>query len=401
VLEGTSCFEADTCDTTGLVPPVAQYRNTGVASVVGGHVYRGEAIADLVGTYVFSDFYFGTIFGVNAEGGELQELGAGADYVAAWAQSESGEIYAVHFGGGLSRLVAAEPSGDGGFPRLLSQTGCVDVAAPRSAAPDTIAYDVNVPFWSDGADKTRAIASGGGAISIGSDGDWDLPPGTVIVKSFFRGDVPIETRLLVRHDDGEWAGYGYAWREDGSDAEYVETHLEEQREGAPWVFPSTRECDGCHTDEAGFSLGLTTGQLARGDQLARLIAVGLLDEAPTGSPLPTLDGDVSASDRARAYLDVNCSMCHRPEGPDGRSQMDLRFATQLAEAGVCDETPRAGDLGIADARLVAPGDPGRSVLSARLHAVGNAHMPPLGIASVDTEGAAIVDAWITELAACP
>ncbi len=204
-----------------------------------------------------------------------------------------------------------------------------------------------------------------------------------------------------RHDDGGWAGYGYAWREDGSDADYVERTREATVAGASWVYPASRECAGCHTEVAGGSLGWTSGQLAVGDQLEQLQDDGLVAGVPEAAPLPRVDDDAPVEARARAYLEVNCSMCHRPDGPDGRASMDLRFATPLADAELCDATPHGGDLDIEGAVIVSPGDPARSVLSLRLRSTGFAHMPPLGIATVDAAGADLVDAWIEELDACP
>jgi hypothetical protein len=82
--------------------------------------------------------------------------------------------------------------------------------------------------------------------------------------------------------------------------------------------------------------------------------------------------------------------------------MDLLYATPLSETGLCDR-PRAGDLELDDARIVAPGDPARSVLATRMHSLGDSRMPALASAVVDAEGAALIDAWIASLSSdtCP
>ena len=78
---------------------------------------------------------------------------------------------------------------------------------------------VNAPLWSDGADKQRYFAIPDGmTIAIGADNDWDLPIGSVAMKTFSVGGKRIETRLFMRHDDGGWAGYTYEWNADGKDA---------------------------------------------------------------------------------------------------------------------------------------------------------------------------------------
>ncbi|MCY1005327.1 hypothetical protein OV079_07020 [Nannocystis pusilla] len=68
---------------------------------------------------------------------------------------------------------------------------------------------------------------------------------------------------------------------------------------------------------------------------------------------------------------------------------------------LCEATPRSGDLDLADATLLTPGDPARSILSARMHTLGSTRMPAVGSAVIDSEGAALVDAWIAALPACP
>ncbi|MFY0532340.1 PQQ-dependent sugar dehydrogenase [Nannocystis pusilla] len=67
IKEGLDCFGQDACAGAGLVDPVAQYRNTGGASVIAGFVYRGAALPDLAGLFLYTDFYGETLWGV-AEG---------------------------------------------------------------------------------------------------------------------------------------------------------------------------------------------------------------------------------------------------------------------------------------------------------------------------------------------
>jgi hypothetical protein len=61
-----------------------------------------------------------------------------------------------------------------------------------------------------------------------------------------------------------------------------------------------------------------------------------------------------------------------------------------------------GNLGIRDAQLVAPGAASRSVLPLRMNLRGVAEaMPPAGLGSlVDTEGVALIRAWIDSLTSC-
>jgi len=69
IKEGTFCFDpngdepgfAYECgpddDTTGLIDPIAEYDHSEGIAVVGGFVYRGEAIPQIRGRYIFGDFF--------------------------------------------------------------------------------------------------------------------------------------------------------------------------------------------------------------------------------------------------------------------------------------------------------------------------------------------------------
>ncbi len=56
IVEGPECFQSSGCDRAGLRDPVISYDHGDGCSITGGHVYRGQAIPDLVGVYFYSDF---------------------------------------------------------------------------------------------------------------------------------------------------------------------------------------------------------------------------------------------------------------------------------------------------------------------------------------------------------
>ena len=116
----------------------------------------------------------------------------------------------------------------------------------------------------------------------------------------------------------------------------------------------------------------------------------MADPADTGAVM---------TDRARAYLHTNCAQCHRPGGPTP-STMDLRYTTLLANTNACDAVPLEGDLGIANARLIAPGDSARSVLVNRASRRDSHGMPPLGSNLLDTAGIGLLSSWINSLVGC-
>lgn len=404
--EGPECIGVDTC-AGDFIDPVAAYRNSGSASVVGGAVLRESNVPDLEGSFVYSDFYDGSIWAVPADGSADAEIvGAGARMVSSWTLAKDGTLYGTNYSGGIVRLVPGDPTpAVDETPRKLSETGCIDMDDPSAPLPWLLAFDVNLPFWSDGADKQRMVAvPEGERASIADSGLVRWPVGTVLVKSFAQDDALVETRLLVRDGTG-WVGYGYAWDEDGTDATLVQ---DETIAANGWIFPGIRGCPACHTDDAGGPLGTTVAQLDRTitrddasvDQLADLVARGVIANPGDVDPLPQPGDDAPLETRVRAYLDVNCSPCHREEGTGGRADLDLRAAVALADTGLCGE-PSAGELGLDMPRIVVPGDPDRSILVARIGAPGDARMPPLATAVVDEEGTALVRTWIEQLASCP
>jgi glucose/arabinose dehydrogenase len=62
VIEGTHCFRTKTCDTRGMIAPLAEYGHDVGASVTGGNVYRGPSIPALDGKYVYGDFATGRLW---------------------------------------------------------------------------------------------------------------------------------------------------------------------------------------------------------------------------------------------------------------------------------------------------------------------------------------------------
>ena len=411
IKEGPDCFGQDSCADAELVDPRAFYRNINSASVIAGLVYRGTAIPAIAGMLVYTDFYSSTLSGVGVTGDPVMLGDTGIRGLVTFAEAADGELYALDYQGGIYKLVAARPRTGPGLPAQLSETGCMNPAEPGTLPGSAIPYEVNHPFWSDGADKQRwMMLPGTRKLLVTPAGDFDFPGGTVLVKHFRRGETPVETRLFVRHDDGAWAGYSYAWDDTGTDATLLTTGETRTIANQDWIFPGRDECLYCHTEAAGRTLGLEAAQLDRTivgpdgapiNQLDHFVNLGLLIRRPDATPLPSLTDDAPLAARARAYFHVNCSQCHRPEAPGGRARIDFRVDTPLAEVGICDAVPRSGDLDIADARLVVPGDPTRSIVSARMHTLGSTRMPGLGSAVIDPTGTEVIDAWISGLTACP
>ena len=334
---------------------------------------------------------------------------------------------------GLGTRIATKPylempaEADGRIPRLLSQTGVFSDTPKRIASPGLIPYDLNVAFWSDGADKSRWIAVPAGQILFSASGEWRFPAGTVFVKNFDLGlDAAnpavkrrLETRILVRDSKGGVYGAVYKWRPDGSDAELLSTSATETIQvksatGNPqeqtWYYPSRQDCLTCHTAGAGGVLGVKTRQLNRpftypsgviDNELRTWNHLGLFTPAFKDEELQKFTalaaaGDTrrSLQDRARSYLDANCAQCHRPGGTV--ANFDARYDTPLEKQALIDG-PVLIDQGIDRPRVISPHDIWRSIAYMRVDTTGDIRMPPLARETIDQKGVKLLGEWINSL----
>jgi hypothetical protein len=107
-MEGTLCFEPSSgCNTSGKVPPTAQYSHSLGCSITGGYVYRG-AHRDLQGLYVFGDFCSGRIWTMPNAGSAITVRRDTALQISSFGESEAGELYVTSLGGILYRVIAPE-----------------------------------------------------------------------------------------------------------------------------------------------------------------------------------------------------------------------------------------------------------------------------------------------------
>ena len=410
-LEGTLCLSPP-CATAGLTAPHVEYKHAEGKSVTAGPVYRGQQLAGLRDRLVYGDFVSGHVWALPADRSPRPEVILSTQLaIVSFGEALDDELILVDYDGGrLHKVVAA--SAGAVLPTQLSQTGCLERGA---ATPYLVPYDVNSPLWSDGASKRRWMAlPPAGKITVAPDGDFEFPNGSTLVKEFSVGSTRTETRLFVRHDDGGWTGYSYAWNAEQTEATLLglaSAPLARTVGAAGWTHPTRYQCMACHTKEAGYSLGLEVAQLNRTynyptgqrNQLSHLLQAGLLASlpgAPEGLPvLPPPDGASPIGPRARSYLHTNCSSCHRPNlrFPDG---IDLRYTTSLRDTRTCGVEAVYGGFEGATRRVV-PGQPNASVLPRFMRSTDEFRMPLVGTTQVDQAGVAVIEGWISSLASCP
>ncbi len=426
VREGFNCRGGGTgCPSAGYIDPVVAHPRGEAQSITGGFVYRGTAIPSFIGKYIYGDYILKNIWVLEFEsstdgGANLRPvptiIGSGGDNIVSFAQLDDGEVYVLRQGGVIQKLVPSGAPPVDSFPKQLSQTGCFEPGDPTRPVAGLIPYDLNAALWSDGAQKERFLALPDAAkISVAPSGDFDFPNGSVLAKTFFLDGKRVETRLFMRHPNGNWAGYSFEWNEAETDATLLVGSKTKQVGARTWYFPSRSECLVCHTAPAGFTLGLEVGQLNRTfqypstartrNQLSTLESIGLFS-APLGGTPDTLiryespSGAGPVAHRAQAYLHANCAGCHRPNGT-GRGPQNFVYGADGGVGTYCNVNPSNGNLGIANAKILAPGSPSTSILSRRMHALDANRMPPLASRVADTDGMNVVDSWIQTLSTCP
>lgn len=316
---------------------------------------------------------------------------------------------------------------NGELPKVLSQTGAFKDTRTLTPSDGLIAYEIRVPFWSDGASKVRWVSVPKEKIGFSPTDDWTFPSGSVFVKTF---ELPVddanpavkrrlETRLLVRDGAGGVYGVVYKWRADNSDADLLSSSLTEKipirtADGKTryqtWYYPARKDCLQCHNAHTSGVLGVKARQMNRDitypsgvtdNELRTWNHLGLFSAKLNEADLPNLpslalldDTTRSIEDRARSYLDANCSQCHRPGVT--AANFDARYDTPLGRQGLVDG-PVLIDERIDRSRVIAPNDIWRSIAFRRVNTNGDIRMPPVARETIDPQGVQLLRQWIGSL----
>lgn len=338
-------------------------------------------------------------------------------------------------------------------PERLSAWGMIAAKDGALRLSDGVTpYDLATPLFSDYALKLRTVWTPDGApAQYDADEAFDFPVGTVVTKTFYyptpeaawTGDVAtgrdrsindgpkgktlaldhlrlVETRVLVRREHG-WDALPYVWNDEQTDAVLKRTGavipmtlIREDGEMEPFSYlvPNANQCAGCHATNATTKeirpIGLKARHLNKAssftpgfNQLDHWLAKGLL-AGEIAQPAPRnavwTDEAEPLADRARAYLDINCSHCHNPNGPADTSGLNLEPDASGPALGHC-KTPVAAGRGTGGRPYdIVPGRPDISITVFRMQSTDpGAMMPELGRAVTHEEGVALVAKWIAEM----
>ncbi len=305
----------------------------------------------------------------------------------------------------------------------LSEYGFfTDPLAQLQPARNVFPYEMNTPLFTDYALKKRFIYLPDGANIIFDETEiLQFPVGTILIKNFFyssdqlgeKENTIIETRLLIHQEDG-WQALPYIWNEEQTDAFLEitggETTIELVKYGEfQYKVPNMAQCKSCHEYKGAIApIGPTARQLNKEingqNQLVKMSKDGILKGLPALSDVMRManwedSNSGSIDERARAYLDINCGHCHRPEGPGKNSGLDLTVFAQGEHALGIFKSPVAAGAGSGGHNFdIVPGKPQNSILIYRMESKDpGIMMPELGRSLVHQEGVALIRDWIQTL----
>lgn len=110
LMEGFHCYNPATgCDDGTLTLPVLEYGHNPSCSVTGGYVYRGSAIPQLYGVYLYGDYCSGIVWGATRDcsgAWSTTVLIQPPINISSFGEDESGEVYLTHLGGAVYRIAS-------------------------------------------------------------------------------------------------------------------------------------------------------------------------------------------------------------------------------------------------------------------------------------------------------
>ena len=109
IMEGSECFRNQGCSQEGLTLPVYEYTHNEGCSITGGAVYRGAAMPELAGQFLFADYCSGWMRSVDREGRLREWLPSGTfSQVTSFGVDAAGEMYVITAGGSIHLLRRAQ-----------------------------------------------------------------------------------------------------------------------------------------------------------------------------------------------------------------------------------------------------------------------------------------------------
>ena len=318
------------------------------------------------------------------------------------------------------------------FKEKLSEYGFfkdkLNTLNPRDGV---LCYELSTPLFTDYAVKKRFIVlPKKGKIKYTAKGVLDFPDSTIIIKNFAyintaHQHILIETRILVKDSkDKGWKVMNYLWNKEQTDAvkhitggKVPVTLLDNDNKKifTNYQVPNTNDCKRCHIKD---DILIPIGPKARNmnfiipgekeNQLQALVRKGVLTGLPAIADVEQLPNwadpkHFSLTQRARAYLDVNCAHCHTKGGDAYNTGLFLEYEQKIPDHLGMKKAPvsAGGGAGGLDYDVI-PGYADHSILLYRMNSTeAGTAMPELARTVVHKEGVKLIREWINSLVKKP
>lgn len=140
--EGTHLFTSEPPDSNlPLTPPIVEYNHSAGCSVTGGVIYRGAALQEWNGIYLYGDYCTGWIRGIYKDQQGLwqqSQLFENIGRIVSFGEDESGEVYVVDHNGQILKLEARRPTSNLYLPNTMNTTS----AEPIKNLSNAPRYDI-------------------------------------------------------------------------------------------------------------------------------------------------------------------------------------------------------------------------------------------------------------------
>lgn len=110
IKEGRHCYAQRPCKLPGLVEPVVEYSHRLGCSITGGRVYRGKAVPELVGHFIYADYCSGRVWAYGIDGkAPPRQIADLQINPSSFAEDRQGELYITDLsGGGIYQLLRSQ-----------------------------------------------------------------------------------------------------------------------------------------------------------------------------------------------------------------------------------------------------------------------------------------------------
>ena len=315
-----------------------------------------------------------------------------------------------------------------GKPRLSEYGFFSGNLAELNPVDNVVPYELNAPLFSDYAFKERFAYFPEGKKGKYNDLEvLDFPVGAILIKNFIypvdfnqvEGKRRIVETRLLKNEGTFWRPISYIWNEEQTEAYFVLTGKEIP---VSWTFydgkeinidyavPDINQCKNCHAfNKKTVPIGPSARQLNKeivinGNTINQLsLFRPYFEDLPAWKDIPQLadynNSSLDIHERARAYLDINCGNCHRPEGSAKTSGLDLSIhQDDLYQLGINKAPIAAGKASGGRLKDIVPGHPDASILLYRMESTDpEIMMPEMGRKLVHEEGVALIREWIAAM----